>query len=39
VARVGLGSLVPPVAALAASALGGLAGARKPEEDEIDLRA
>jgi hypothetical protein len=32
-AQVTLGSLVPPVAALAASALGGLAGARKPDED------
>jgi len=39
VAQVGLGSLVPPVLALAASGLGGLAGARKPEEDEIDVRA
>ncbi len=39
VARVGLGSLVPPVLALAASGLGGLAGARKPEEDEINVRA
>jgi hypothetical protein len=34
VAQVGLGSLVPPVAALIASGLGGLAGARKPDEDD-----
>lgn len=38
-AQVGLASLIPPVLALAASGLGGLAGARKPEEDEIDIRA
>lgn len=37
--QVTLASAVPPVLALIASGLGGLAGARKPEEDEIDLRA
>ena len=38
-ATVGFGSLVPPALALIASGLGGLAGARKPEEDELDIRA